>query len=224
VTLSQRTKEFAHDYRYFPEPDLPPLVVTRDIVGEIQVQMPELPRARRDRFAAAFGLGASEADLLTDERNVADYYEQAVANAGGHFREVANWVLGDVFALAKTRGGFERLTLAPEALAEIVGMVSSGDINAQAGKDVLVIAEDTGRSPHDIVDERGLRQVSDESKIRDIVLEVVTANQAAVADYHNGKKAALGFLLGQIMKAMRGTGNPGIARNILTQVLDNQES
>jgi aspartyl-tRNA(Asn)/glutamyl-tRNA(Gln) amidotransferase subunit B len=186
--------------------------------------MPELPRARRDRFVGTFGLGLSEANVLTDEVSVAEYYERAVSAAGGYHREVANWLLGDVFALANSRGGFDRLSLSPEHLAEIVGLVASGDINAQAGKDVLVMVDESGRAPGVIVEERGLRQISDASHIRSIARQVIEANPAAVEDYHSGKKAAIGFLIGQVMKAMQGTGNPGIARQALTEILNETES
>jgi aspartyl-tRNA(Asn)/glutamyl-tRNA(Gln) amidotransferase subunit B len=212
VTVGQRSKEYAHDYRYFPEPDLPSVVIDSDMVERIRSQMPELPADRLRRLVSTYGLAPEEAGLIVDEATTADFYERAVAAAGGHHREVANWLVGDLFALARGKGGFERLALQPEQLAEIVTLVGSGQINAQAGKEVLALANETGNSPSTIVAERGLRQETDESKVRATVCEVLDANPAAVADYRGGKQAALGFLIGQTMKAMRGTGNPAIVR------------
>lgn len=224
VTQSQRTKEFAHDYRYFPEPDLPPLTFAADVVDSIRSEMPELPTIRRDRFESQFGLSRPDAALLTDDVAIADYYEAAVSAAGGHFREVANWLTGDVFALARSRGGFEHVRVTPESLAEIVTMVQSGDINAQAGKDVLVAVDETSQTPRHVVDERGLRQESDTHRVREVVLNVIRSNPEAVADYRRGKKAAFGFLVGQVMKEMRGTGNPAMTRQMLSEELDTEES
>jgi aspartyl-tRNA(Asn)/glutamyl-tRNA(Gln) amidotransferase subunit B len=224
ITVSQRTKEYAEDYRYFPEPDLPPLVWQAEGVGAIRERMPELPVSRRDRLMSEFGLGRAEADLITDEAEVAEYYERAVAEAGGHHRDVANWLVGDVFALARASGGFDRVSLTPEHLAEIVAMVRGGEINAQAGKDVLAVANETGLSPRAIVEERGLRQVSDAARVREVVQEVISANPAAVADFRAGKQAAIGFLIGQAMKAMRGTGNPAIVRQVMQELLNDETS
>ena len=223
VTLGQRSKEFAHDYRYFPEPDLPPLEISREQVAEIAAARPEPPQARRARFEWAFGLPAADCALLTDEAPVADYYERAVAAAGGHHRDVANWLVGDVFALARSRGGFDRVRVSPEQLAEVVVMVRSGDINAQAGKDVLGLADETGRSPKDLVDERGLRQVSDVGLVAGAGAEGIAANPTAAGDFRAGKQAALGFLIGQVMKAMKGTGNPAVVRQEMTRQLNQED-
>lgn len=224
VTLGQRSKEFAHDYRYFPEPDLPPLEIRREQVAEIAASMPELPQPRRSRFESQYGLSAAESAVLTDEASVADYYERAVSAAGGHHRDVANWLVGDVFAIARSRGGFDRVALAPEHLAEIVVMVRAGDVNAQAGKEALAIANESGRSPKEIVDERGLRQVSDVSLVAAAVSDVVAENPGAVNDYRAGKQAAIGFLIGQVMKTMRGTGNPAVVRQELIRQLGQAEN
>jgi aspartyl-tRNA(Asn)/glutamyl-tRNA(Gln) amidotransferase subunit B len=223
ITVGQRTKEQAHDYRYFPEPDLPPIELEPAAVDQIRNSMAELPEARRARLVAAFGLGPQESALITEEPSVADYYEQAVAAAGGHQRDVANWLVGDLFALARTQGGFEQITLPPAHLAEVVVMVRSGEINAQAGKDVLADANASGTSPRTLVEQRGLRQETDESKVRTAVNEVLSANPSAVADYQAGKQAAIGFLIGQTMRQMHGTGNPAIVRQIMTQTLNEIE-
>lgn len=218
-TLGQRSKEFAHDYRYFPEPDLPPLEISREQVADIADSMPELPRVRRARFESAFGLSAQDSAVITDESIVADYYERAVTAAGGHHRDVANWLTGDVFALARSRGGFSEVKLSPEHLADIVVMVRSGEINAQAGKDVLGLADESGTSPRAIVEERGLRQESDVDLVASAVAEALAANPSAVADFRAGKQAAIGFLIGQVMRTMKGRGNPAVVRQELTRQL-----
>lgn len=222
-TLGQRSKEFAHDYRYFPEPDLPPLEISREQVADIEASMPELPQARRVRFVEAFGLSVQDSAVLTDEAVVADYYERAISAAGGHHREVANWLTGDVFALARARGGFGEVRLSPDHLADIVVMVRSGEINAQVGKEILGIADESGTSPRDIVEERGLRQESDVDLVSSAVAEAIAANPAAVADFRTGKQAAIGFLIGQVMRAMKGRGNPAVVRQEMTKQLHQSE-
>ncbi|MEX1158710.1 MAG: Asp-tRNA(Asn)/Glu-tRNA(Gln) amidotransferase subunit GatB [Thermomicrobiales bacterium] len=223
ITVGQRTKEQAHDYRYFPEPDLPPVELDPATVAEIRTGMAELPEARNARLMSAYGLGAQESALITNDPTVADYYEQAVAASGGHYRDVANWMVGDLFALARAQGGFERVSLPPDHLAEIVVMVRAGEINAQAGKEILADANASGSSPRALVEQRGLRQESDDEKVRQVVIEVLAAHPGAVADYHTGKQAALGFLIGQSMKSMRGAGNPVLVRQITTQLLNERE-
>ncbi len=219
ITVGQRSKEQAHDYRYFPEPDLPPVELESSVVDNIRNQMPELPDARYSRLMSSYGLSIQDAAVIIDEPAVANFYEQAVAAAGGHHRDVANWLVGDLFALARSRGGFDHLSLSPDHLAEVVVMVRSGEINAQVGNQVLAEANESGTAPRMIVEERGLRQETDEGKVRAVVSEVLAANPSAVADFHAGKQAAIGFLIGQTMRNMRGTGNPAIVRQTVTQML-----
>jgi aspartyl-tRNA(Asn)/glutamyl-tRNA(Gln) amidotransferase subunit B len=220
VTISQRSKEFAHDYRYFPEPDLPPVRIESEAIDRIAARMPELPAVKRSRFEQEFGIGSAEAALITDEAPIADYYESAVRAAGGHQRDIANWLVGDVFALARSREGFEYLQITAEQLADIIVMVRSGEITAQSGKEVLAIVEETGQDPRNVVEERGLRQESDTAKVRQAVQETIEANPGAVADLRRGKDAATGFLIGQVMRRMRGTGNPAIVRLIIAEELE----
>ncbi len=220
ITVSQRTKEYADDYRYFPEPDLPPVELDESWVTSIANNMAELPAVRRERFVADFGLTTSDADVLTDDVSVADYYEKAVAASGGHYREVAAWVSGELFALARNRGGFEHINVAPEHLSEIVVMVQAGEINAFTGKSVLLDTATSGIPPRQIVADQGLAQVSDESIVEDVVRQVIAANPKAVEDYRSGKKAAVGFLIGQVMKLMDGRGNPDVVRQTLMRALN----
>jgi aspartyl-tRNA(Asn)/glutamyl-tRNA(Gln) amidotransferase subunit B len=219
VTVGQRSKEMAHDYRYFPEPDLPPVTVGQAWVAELRERLPELPIARRERLVADYGLGRSDAALITDEAAIADFYEQSVAAAGGHHREIANWLTGEVFALAKGAGGFERAPVTPEQLAEVATMVSAGEINALTGKDVLSVASTTGGSPRQIVAERGLGQINDETQLREVVARVIADNPKAIDDFRAGKQAAIGFLIGAAMRQLRGVGNPDTVRRILTETL-----
>lgn len=220
ITVSQRTKEYADDYRYFPEPDLPPVELDEAWVASIQARMAELPADRRNRFIATFGLSTLDADALTDDVSVAEYYEQAVAASGGSHREVASWVTGELFAIARSRGGFEHVSVSPQHLSDVVEMVTSGEINALTGKSVLLKASESGTPPREIVASEGLGQVSDTSVIDAVVREVVTNNPRAVDDYRSGKQAAIGFLIGQAMRQLRGQGNPDIVRQALIRALD----
>ena len=219
VTVGQRSKEMAHDYRYFPEPDLPPVKISREWVAALQASLPELPIARCARLIARYGLGQSEAALITDESAIADFYERSVAAASGQHKELANWLTVEVFALAKGAGGFGSVAVTPEQLAEIASMVSAGEINALTGKDILVGAGLTGASPRQLVAERGLAQVTDESQLREVVAQIVIDNPKAIADFRAGKQAAIGFLIGAAMRQMRGAGNPDVVRRILTEMM-----
>jgi aspartyl-tRNA(Asn)/glutamyl-tRNA(Gln) amidotransferase subunit B len=222
VTVSQREKEFADDYRYFPEPDLPPLELEDSWVAEIRARMPELPAARRSRFEVDYGLSATDAALLTDDSQVAAYFEEVVQLSQGEAREVANWVTGELFALARTAGGFEQVRVTPSQLAELIDMTVAGEINLRTAKDVLAQVDASGRAPREVVDEQGLRQVSDDSLIRAAVADVIAEHPKAVADFKGGKRSALGFLMGQVMQRLRGAGHPDTVRHILEQMLDDQ--
>ncbi len=220
ITVSQRTKEFAHDYRYFPEPDLPPLVLDRAEVGGIQSRMAELPTARRDRFIELYGLNEREAELLTVEREVADFFEVTVDGDADRAREASNWITGEIFALMRDSGlELDDVNISPEQIRELIELVGEDTINNRTAKEVLVAVHETGKSPREIVEERGLAQVSDEAQLLAVVRSVVDEHPDAVTDYQNGKKAAIGFLIGQVMKQMRGTANPGVARSLLEQTL-----
>ena len=220
ITVSQRTKEYAHDYRYFPEPDLPPLVLDRAEVNEIESRMAELPAARRTRFVEQYELSDREAELLTAERTVADFFEETVQGKADKAREASNWVTGEIFALMRDSGlELEDVNVTPAQIRELIDLVDQDTINNRTAKEVLVAVHDSGKSPKEIVEERGLAQVSDEAQLLAVVRNVVDEHPEAVADYQNGKKAAIGFLIGQVMKQMRGTANPGVARSLLEQEL-----
>src|SRR3989475_6399102 len=198
ATFSQRSKEYAQDYRYFPEPDLPPLELDPGWVEGLRASLPELPAARRKRFSDQYGLPEFDADQLTQDLANADLFE-ATVGAGAPAKQAANWIIG------------EQPTLSAGELAELIGLVLTGAINRDQGRQVLGEAQATGRSPGEIVRASGLAQVSDESALEAVVDRVLAENPQAVADYRAGKRQALGALLGALKAATGGTANMTVA-------------
>ncbi len=219
-TVTQRGKEYAEDYRYFPEPDLPPVEFDDSWINRIQDAMAELPAQRRERFVAEYPIDEADARILTEEPAIADYYEKVVKASGGLARPAANWITGEVFALARVRGGFDQIELPVDDLASIIVMVDRGEINTNTGKAVLLKTVETDLSPAEIVSESGLAQQSDADELRAIVRAVMDAHPQPVADYRGGKQAAIGFLIGQVMQQTRGTANPDIVRQELLAELN----
>ena len=219
-TYSQRSKEEAHDYRYFPEPDLPPLVLEKDWVDEIRAKLPELPRAKFQRFVGDYGLNEYAAGVLVAERAVADYFEAAVKAKNVSARSVANWVIGDLFAVANQAGEtVAERKVEPEALADLVELVDSGVINQTTGKDVLVEMYSTGKHPREIIEAKGLKQVSDVAFISKLVHEVLAENPREVESYRAGKSSVVNFLFGQAMKKAAGKANPAVVKAELERQL-----
>ena len=226
VTVLQRSKEYAHDYRYFPEPDLPPLVIEREWVEEIRARLPELPDAKRDRFVAQYGLSRYDAGVLVADRAVADYFEACVRAGAGRAepKAIANWITGELFRLMKAQGvEIEEVRITPDRLVALIGMVEDGTITASTAKKVLAEVFETGRAPEEIVRERGLAQISDVEALSRVVDEVIAANPKAVADYLAGKEPVLRFLVGQVMKATRGKANPKLANELLLEKLKQEQ-
>jgi len=235
VTVVQRSKEYAHDYRYFPEPDLPPLVLSREWVEEIRARLPELPNARRDRFVEQYGLSRYDATVLTAERPVADYFEACVQalppkpalrlaeglrGKEGGAKTVAHWITGELFRLLKaTDIGIEMVKITPEALAELLTLVEKGTISISMAKDVFGEMFETGRPALQIVKERGLVQISDAEELAHIVEQVIAENPGPVAEYLEGKDPVLRFLVGQVMKATHGKANPRLVNELLKEKL-----
>jgi aspartyl-tRNA(Asn)/glutamyl-tRNA(Gln) amidotransferase subunit B len=224
ATYSQRSKEDAHDYRYFPEPDLPPLVLEDGWVDRLSKGLPELPHARLVRFMHQYGLNEDNAWRLTTDRELADYFEQAVdpksQNVVADAKLISNWILGDLFSLMNTAGiTMDELKVAPRELAGLVKMVSDGQINQSSAKGVLSEMFSSGRSAVDIVDARGLKQVSDESFISDLVRQALSENPKEVASYKAGKMGIANFLFGQVMKKAAGKANPQVVRAELERQL-----
>ncbi len=208
-TFSQRSKEFAEDYRYFPEPDLPPLELDTTWIEELRAALPELPGARLTRLVSQHGLPAADAAQIAGDRDLADLFEGAVA-AGAEPRPVANWIIGEVAPSGKL----------PTAahLGELVRLVSAGGITRDQGREVLMESVETGRAPGQIVAEHGFAQMSDESELRTLVEAVVAANPKAVEDYRAGKKQALGALMAEVRKRAP-QANPKIASELLLRRL-----
>ncbi len=221
ATYSQRSKEDAHDYRYFPEPDLPPLWVEEAWLERIRANLPELPRARRRRFMEQYGLSNYDARLLTGEKALADYFERAVDGESKiNPKSLANWMTGELFGLMNQANiTVADLKVSPEALAELVGLVASGEINPSTGKIVLAEMFQSGKRAAEIVAARGLRQVSDAAFIADIVRQVLEENPNEVASFKAGKQTVANWLFGQVMRKAGGKANPGVVRAELERQL-----
>jgi len=218
-TVSQRSKEQAHDYRYFPEPDLPPLQLDRAFVERVRARMPELPDARQRRFESQYGLSAYDAAILTASRDDADAYE-AVVGAGVPAKLAANWQMGDVAKLANAQHlPLHRSGLGVAGLATLLKLVDAGSINGATAKALLDELYAGGGDPEAIVRERGLSQVSDAGALGGVVDQVVAANPKAVADFQGGKEAALQSLVGQVMKATRGRADAKLVTTLLRERL-----
>ena len=226
ITVSQRSKEYAHDYRYFPEPDLPPLDVSRAWVEEIRASLPELPAERLARFRTQYGLGDFEAALLTGESGRADFYEAAVQAAGtpppaGQAQSIANWMVGELTRLMNEHGQtLEKIKVAPAQIAALVQLIDAGTISSTLAKDVFETMYACGEDPAAIVKQSGRTQISDADVLRETIAQVVSEQPGAVADYRGGKPEALRYLVGQIMKATRGRANPQAANQILMEILE----
>jgi aspartyl-tRNA(Asn)/glutamyl-tRNA(Gln) amidotransferase subunit B len=220
-THSMRSKEEAHDYRYFPEPDLLPLVVDAARVERVRASMPELPEARRRRFVAAYGIPEYDAGVLTQSSALADYFEE-VATRAGNPKAASNWIMGELLRTLKERGmSITDVTLTPAALAGLIVVVDKGVISSSTGKDVFARMFDSGRSADEIVQAENLAQIGDESALLAIVREVIGRNSEAVTQYRAGKNQTFGFLVGQVMKESKGKANPKIANDLLKRELDN---
>jgi len=219
-TFVQRTKEYAHDYRYFPEPDLLPLEVPREWVEELRATLPELPNAKIARFEEQYGLTPAEADVLVVEREIADWYEEAV-RAYNDPREVYNWLTGEVFRLLNEANiPITQMQVTPTGLAELLRLVEGGTINRNTAKLVLHEMFATGQEATRIVEAKGLAQVSDEAQLVRIVEQVLAENPDEVRRYREGKKGLFGWFVGQVMKATRGKANPNLVRKLLGERLD----
>jgi aspartyl-tRNA(Asn)/glutamyl-tRNA(Gln) amidotransferase subunit B len=220
-TYSQRSKEDAHDYRYFPEPDLPPLLVNDEWIEQVRKSLPELPSEKIHRFMQQYGLPEADAVLLVAEKPVSEYFEQVVAAGSVPARTVANWITGVLFARMNESGqGIESIKIPPSALAELLGMVSGGEINQNIGKAVLEEMFATGRSPAAIVSDRSLVQVSDTDFIAKIVAEALAENMKEVESYKAGKLTVVNFLFGQVVRKAQGKANPQVVRAELDRQLN----
>jgi len=220
-TVPQRSKEFAEDYRYFPEPDLPPLVIDPKWVAELKAALPELPDAKRDRFVRDYGLTMGDADVLVVEKVVADYFEAAAKQSGGRNpKTISNWLTGELFRyMNETLTPIEEVKITPAMLVELIDLVEAGTINLNTGKRVLADMFKSGESAKMIVESKGLAQISDMSAIEAIVAKVLDASPNEVEKYLSGKETVLSFLVGQVMRESRGKANPNAVQAIMRKQL-----
>lgn len=219
-TFAQRSKEEAEDYRYFPEPDLPPLAIAATWIEEIRAALPELPAARMARYRAEYGLSAGDTEALIAELPVAAWFETAVA-AGGDPQAVANWLVNSLFALMnESEQLIDQIRVSPAELVRVIGMVERGAISHSAGREVLTEMFATGRSPDDVVAARGLAQISDSAALAAVVADVLAANPEEVQIYLDGKQGLHGWFVGQVMRATRGKANPGLVGELLAKQLE----
>ena len=218
VTRSMRSKEDAHDYRYFPDPDLLPLVLDEDWIAALKASLPELPDAKRARFMREYRLPAYDAAVLVAERATADFFETVAR--GRDAKTAANWIMGDLFAALNRAGKtIETSPVSAAALGRLLDLLADNTINGRIAKDVFEAMVETGKDPAAIVDEKGLRQVTDSGAIDDAVAKVLAANGDKVAEYKSGKDKLFGFFVGQVMRAMGGKGNPALVNETLKRAL-----
>jgi aspartyl-tRNA(Asn)/glutamyl-tRNA(Gln) amidotransferase subunit B len=219
TTESQRAKESAHDYRYFPEPDLVPIVVDAAWEGRIREKLPELPRARMLRFKEQYALSEYDADVLTAEMATANFFEETV-RAGAQPKPAANWIMVELRALLDDSGrSISDCVLSPKQLASLLGLIGAGTISGKIAKEVLAEAYASGKDPAAIVNEKGLTQISDTSALETAIREVLQQHPGPVEDVRGGKAKAKGFLVGQVMKATQGKGNPKMVNELLDKLL-----
>jgi aspartyl-tRNA(Asn)/glutamyl-tRNA(Gln) amidotransferase subunit B len=215
-----RSKETEADYRYFREPDLLPVKLEEAWKNDIIASLPELPLARKQRFMQQYSLPEYDADILTSERHLSEYFESTTAAYGGDPKRVSNWMMNDVLRMLNDRGlAIEEFRLKPAHLADILRLVDTNAINTSTGKQLLSKVQDSGRTPAEIVEAEGLAKVSDDSSIRTVVNEVMTENPKEVQSYREGKTTLMGWFVGQVMKKMRGKADPTLAKQILEELL-----
>ena len=217
-TKVMRKKEFAHDYRYFPEPDLAPLVLDDEYIEKVKRELPELPDEKKERFVSKLGLTPYDAIVICENKETADFFEKAAA--GHDAKKVANWLMGDFFAMLNEKKlELKDSPVSAENLGRLVELVSQNVINGKTAKDVFAIMAETGENPEKIVEEKGLKQVTDTSAIEAVIDEVLVANPDNAAAYRNGKQGLFGWFVGQVMKASKGKANPGLVNELLKKKL-----
>ena len=219
TSYSMRSKEDARDYRYFPDPDLPGIFISQEWVDEVKSREPEFKSARQIRFTKQYGIPESDADIITDSKHLADIFEEAVA-ACDQPKKVANWLMVDTLRILKEKSADpEDITFSPANLAKLVKLTEAGTINSSVAKEIFEKIFDEDIDPEQYVKANGLAQVNDEDALRETVKRVIDENPQSVEDYRSGKEKAIGFLVGQTMKAMQGKANPGMVNKILKELL-----
>ncbi|HRV15069.1 MAG TPA: Asp-tRNA(Asn)/Glu-tRNA(Gln) amidotransferase subunit GatB [Spirochaetota bacterium] len=218
ITQAMRSKEEAHDYRYFPEPDVPPIEISNDYVEQLKNELPELPYEKCDRFVKQYGLPRYDAQVLTVTRQLALYYETVVSN-GAHPKKASNWIMSELLAKIDDPEKIDTFIVSPQNLAILLKRIDDATISGKIAKTVFEEMLKTGNDPDAIINEKGLRQVTDTAAIESIIDEVIKSNPKSVEDFKSGKDKALKFLIGQVMKESRGKANPQIVNDIMIQKL-----
>ena len=223
ATRPMRSKEEAHDYRYFPEPDLVLLRIDEEWLSGIREALPELPDAKIERLAAEYGIPRYDATVRAAERPLADYYEKVAADTGDN-KLASNWVMGEVLRILKEKGlGVSEFKVPPEQLAELLRMLKSSEVSAAAAKEIFNEMAATHKTPRQLVEEKNLSQMSGDSEIHAVALEVIRDNPKPYNQYKSGKTATFGFFVGQVVKATRGRANPQVTQRVLRELLDADE-
>ena len=225
ITFSQRSKEFAHDYRYFPEPDLKPIKISKEHIENLKSSLPEMPQERRDRLIKDYNLSEYNAKLITSNKATADYFEACLTSHSSESsqqieiaKSIANWINTELAKLLnQTNTPIENIKISPKSLINLLNLIEKGTINSTQGKQVLEKMFDTGKSSEQIVEEENLSQISDLDSIRSIVKDIIVQHPDPVQDYANGKENAIGFLVGQVMKTSKGKADPKISKSLLIE-------
>ncbi|MBQ2014319.1 MAG: Asp-tRNA(Asn)/Glu-tRNA(Gln) amidotransferase subunit GatB [Peptococcaceae bacterium] len=219
-TYSLRSKEDSDEYRYFPEPDLPPVIVMEDYIEKLRAELPEMPKEKRQRMIDKDGLPEYDAGIITASKALVDFYD-AVHTYYGDAKKISNWIMGELLAKVNAEGiELDALKIQPEQMAALLKLVDSGEISGKIAKKVFAEMFETGKNPDDIIKEQGLKQISDETELKTMIEQVAETNPKSVEDYKAGKTKALGFLVGQIMKQSRGQANPAVINRLLVEKLN----
>ncbi|WP_232697569.1 Asp-tRNA(Asn)/Glu-tRNA(Gln) amidotransferase subunit GatB [Brevibacillus daliensis] len=219
-TIVMRSKEEAHDYRYFPDPDLVDITITEEWIERVKATIPELPDARKIRYVEEFGLPETDAGVITMTRESADFFDAAV-KTGADPKTVANFLMVDLFGYLNANNlEMSDVKMTPQGLGEMIKLIEKGTISIKIAKTVFKEMLETGKDPATIVEEKGLVQISDEGELKRIVEEIIAANNQSVEDYKAGKKQSIGFLVGQVMKQTKGKANPGVVNKLLVEALE----
>lgn len=224
IGYAMRTKEDAHDYRYFPEPDLAPIILSDEYIDNIEASLPEMPNVRRKRYIDELGLPEYDATQITNSKYMAEFFDKAYARCK-NAKQVSNWLMGDISRmLNEAEMEITDVKFTAENLGELIELVEKGTISSAIAKKVFETMFETGDAPSKIVEEKGLVQITDENAIKDMVIDVINQNEQSVKDYIAGKDKAVGFIVGQVMKASRGKANPGIVNKIIMEELNKRKN
>lgn len=219
ITEGMRSKEEAHDYRYFPEPDLVPIIITDEWKTEIERSLPEMPHHKKERFVLQYGIPEYDAEVITTSKALADFFEKCVTEYSSA-KTISNWIMGELSRLMNESGReVDNVLIKPHQLASLLSLIDKGTITGTIAKAVFEEMFNTGKDPEAIVEEKGLRQMNDEDELREIARKIIADNPKSVEDYKGGKEKAIGFLVGQMMKATKGKANPQMATQLLKEEL-----